>query len=78
MELMGRENVTRANLQINQVLEADAYADSSFSKFKEIEGYLDRLEQKVNRSFFSSTIDELVAKLEKKYPLIKKNNGEGQ
>jgi phage shock protein A len=72
MELMGRENVTRANLQINQVLEADAYADSSFSKFKEIEGYLDRLEQKVNRSFFSSTIDELVAKLEKKISIDKK------
>lgn len=65
MELMGRENVTRANLEMNQVLEADSYADPSFSKFKEIEGYMDRLEQKVKSSFFSSTIDERIAQLEK-------------
>lgn len=66
MELMGRENVTRANLQMNQVLETDSYAQSSYSKFKDIEGYLDRLEQKVKSSFFSSTIDERVEQLKKK------------
>ncbi|ULT56569.1 PspA/IM30 family protein [Neobacillus drentensis] len=66
MELMGRENVTRANLQMNQVLENDSYADSSYSKFKDIEGYLDRLEQKVKSSFLSSTIDERVEQLKKK------------
>ena len=64
MELMGRENVTRANLQMSQVLDADA-SSKSFSRFKEIESYLDRLEQRVNSSFFSSTIDERVAQLEK-------------
>ena len=66
MELMGRENVTRANLEMNQMLEADSSASSSLSKFKEIEGYLDRLEQKVKSSFFSSTIDERMVQLEKK------------
>jgi phage shock protein A len=66
MELMGRENVTRANLQMNHVLDTDSYAQSSYSKFKDIEGYLDRLEQKVKSSFFSSTIDERVEQLKKK------------
>jgi len=65
MELMGRENVTRANLGMNQVLESDSYSAQSFSKFKDIENYLDRLEQKMNSSFFRSTIDNKVAQLEK-------------
>ncbi|WHY65169.1 PspA/IM30 family protein [Neobacillus sp. SuZ13] len=65
LELMGRENVTRANLQINQVLDSHSYSDKSYSKFKEIENYLDRLEQQVNSSFYRSTIDVRVAQLEK-------------
>jgi lia operon protein LiaH len=65
MELMGRENVTRANLQINQVLDANSYSDQSYSKFKEIENYLDRLENQVNSSYYRSTIDARVAQLEK-------------
>jgi lia operon protein LiaH len=63
MELMGRENVTRANMQINQVMEP--YANQSSSKFKDIENYLDRLENKVNSSFFRSTIDARIAQIEK-------------
>ncbi|MEH7097422.1 PspA/IM30 family protein [Neobacillus vireti] len=66
MELMGRENVSRANLQMNQVLENDSYTQTSYSKFKDIEGYLDRLEQKVKSSFLNSTIDERVEQLKKK------------
>jgi lia operon protein LiaH len=66
MELMGKENVTRANLEMNQILHSNSCADPSFSKFKEIEGYMDRLEQRVKSSFFSSTIDERIAQLEKK------------
>lgn len=65
MELMGRENVTRANLGMNQVLESDSYTTQSYSKFKDIENYLDRLEQRVTSSFFHSTIDSKVAQLEK-------------
>jgi lia operon protein LiaH len=65
MELMGRENVTRANLQINQVLETNSYSDKSYSKFKEIENYLDRLEHQVNSSFYRSTIDGRIEQLEK-------------
>jgi lia operon protein LiaH len=65
MELMGRENVTRANHRINQVLDSNTYSDKSFSRFQEIENYLDRLEHQVNSSYYRSTIDARVAELEK-------------
>ncbi|HEY2421553.1 MAG TPA: PspA/IM30 family protein [Neobacillus sp.] len=65
MELMGRENVTRANHRMNQVLDFNAYSDKSFSRFQEIENYLDRLEHQVNSSYYRSTIDARVAQLEK-------------
>jgi lia operon protein LiaH len=69
MELMGRENVTRANLCMNQVLAADSYTDKSYSRFKDIENYLDRLEHQVNSSFYRSTIDARIAQLEKEVKL---------
>jgi phage shock protein A len=69
MELMGRENVTRANVRINQVLNSNTYSDKSYSKFKEIENYLDRLEHQMNSSFYRSTIDARVAQLEKEMKL---------
>ena len=65
MELMGRENVTRANNRMNQVLNSNTYSDQSFSRFQEIENYLDRLEHQVNSSYYRSTIDAWVAHLEK-------------
>lgn len=65
MELMGRENVTRANHRINQVLDSNNYSDQSFSRFQEIENYLDRLEHQVNGSYYRSTIDARVAQIEK-------------
>jgi lia operon protein LiaH len=69
LELMGRENVTRANHRINQVLESNTYSDQSFSKFKDIENYIDRLEHQVNSSYYRSTIDSKVAQLEKEIKL---------
>jgi phage shock protein A len=65
MELMGRENVTRAQHRINQVLETNTSTHKSFSRFEEIENYLDRLEDQVNRSYYHSTIDSRIAELEK-------------
>lgn len=65
MELMGRENVTRANHRINQVLDSNDYSNQSFSRFQEIENYLDRLEHQVNSSYYRSTIDARVAQIEK-------------
>lgn len=69
MELMGRENVTRANLRINQVLDAHSDSDQSYLRFKEIENYLDRLEHQVNSSFYRNTIDTRIAQLEKEMKL---------
>jgi len=63
MELMGRENVTRANHRMEQVLESNS--DKSFSRFQEIENYIDRIENQVNRSYNVTTIDSRIEQLEK-------------
>ena len=65
LELMGRENVTRAQNKMNLVLDNQSYSSQSYSKFQEIESYLDRLEQQVNSSFYRNTIDARIAQLEK-------------
>ena len=65
LELMGRENVTRAQNKMNLVLDNQSYSSKSYSKFQEIESYLDRLEQQVNSSFYRNTIDARIAALEK-------------
>ncbi|MFH7817804.1 PspA/IM30 family protein [Neobacillus thermocopriae] len=65
MELMGRENIARANHRINQVLESNDYSDKSYSRFQEIDNYLNRLEHQVNSSYYRSTIDARIAELEK-------------
>lgn len=64
MELMGRENVARANHRVNRVLESNDGAQSS-SRFTEMESYLDRLEHRVNSSYQQHTIDARIAKIEK-------------
>ncbi|RBP93097.1 phage shock protein A (PspA) family protein [Cytobacillus firmus] len=63
MELMGRENITRANHQMDKVL--DQNNDKNFTRFQEIESYLDRLEHQVKSSYHRSTIDARIAQLEK-------------
>jgi phage shock protein A len=65
MELMGRENLSRAHYQMNKVLDHDNYSNPSVSRFQEIESYLDRMEEKVNTSYYRNTIDARIAKLEK-------------
>lgn len=65
MELMGRENVTRAHNRMNKVLEENTYSDKSFSRFSDIEAYLDRLENQVNSEYYRNTIDARIAQLEK-------------
>ncbi|OCA83090.1 modulator protein [Bacillus sp. FJAT-27225] len=63
LELMGRENMSRANHRINQVV--DTGEIKSANKFREIESYLDNLEHEVNGSYFRNTIDARIAQLEK-------------
>lgn len=65
LELMGRENVTRAQHRMNMVLNSNPNTDRSISRFQEIENYLDRLEYQVNSSYYRSTIDARIAELEK-------------
>jgi lia operon protein LiaH len=63
MELMGRENVTSANHRMDQVLESNT--DKPFSRFQEIENYINRLENQVNRSYNQTTIDARIEQLER-------------
>jgi lia operon protein LiaH len=65
MELMGRENVTRAQHRMNQVLDTNSITGKSSTRFQDIENYLDRLEYQVNSSYYRSTIDVRIAELEK-------------
>ncbi|MBS8266624.1 PspA/IM30 family protein [Mesobacillus boroniphilus] len=67
MELMGRENVTRAHYRMDQVLDHNAYSDKAYSRFAEMENYLDHLEEKVNSSYNRNTIDGRIAQLEKEF-----------
>lgn len=63
MELMGRENVAHANHQINKVVEESS--EKPFSRFAEMEQYIEGLENKVNTSYYRSTFDSKIDKLEK-------------
>lgn len=74
MELMGRENIARANHRINKVLEQGGYETKSFSKFDEMENYLDRLENQVNSEYYRNTIDARIAQLEKQNSLLTKQD----
>jgi lia operon protein LiaH len=65
MELMGRENVTRAHNRMDHVLETNTQSKQAFSRFQEIENYLDSLENQVNSAYYRSTIDGRIAQLEK-------------
>ncbi|MEH7225194.1 PspA/IM30 family protein [Bacillus sp. JJ1566] len=65
MELMGRENIARANHRMNQVLDTNAYTNKASRTFEEMESYLDRLENQVNSSYHRNTIDARIAQLEK-------------
>ncbi|EDL65231.1 PspA/IM30 family protein [Bacillus sp. SG-1] len=66
MELMGRENIARANHRMSKVLEAsEGYSDKSFSRFEEMEAYLERLEHGMNTSYYRNSLDGRIAQLEK-------------
>ncbi|MBM7662986.1 phage shock protein A [Bacillus mesophilus] len=62
MELMGRENVARANFQINHVMSQTA--DQPYSRFNEIDQYIKNLEHKVNSAYYRNSFDSKIAKLE--------------
>src|SRR5690625_998442 len=59
MELMGRENVAKAHYQINKIIDQDV--DKPYSRFHELERYIERIEERVNRAYYESTFDEKIA-----------------
>lgn len=63
MEMMGRENIAHANQQINRVIEETS--EKPFSRFDEMEQYIENLEHKVNTAFYRNTFDSKIANLEK-------------
>jgi phage shock protein A len=65
MELMGRENIARANHRINQVMTADQDYPKPIARFEEMEQYLTRIEHQVNSDYHRHTIDARIAQLEK-------------
>ncbi|MFD1739846.1 PspA/IM30 family protein [Bacillus salitolerans] len=66
MELMGRENMVRAEHRMNQVIDSSStYTDKASSSFSDLENYLERLEEKVTSDYYRNTIDARIAQLEK-------------
>jgi len=63
MELMGRENIARAHHRMNQVMEGTA--DKPYSKFSEMDRYMEDLEYKVNSSYYRNTFDSKISQIEK-------------
>ncbi|GEN53406.1 PspA/IM30 family protein [Halobacillus faecis] len=62
MELMGRENIARAHHRMNRVIEDTA--DKPYSRFSEIDRYIEDLEYKVNSAYYHNTFDSKMAQLE--------------
>ncbi|MEK5424892.1 PspA/IM30 family protein [Cytobacillus sp. FSL R7-0680] len=66
MQLMGRENVTRAQVKMNKVLGEEHSQQTSYDKFNDMEKYISELEQKVQNQYFHNHIDKKIADLELK------------
>jgi phage shock protein A len=73
MELMGRENMARAHHRMNKVVDNNSYSTKAFSRFEEMESYLDRLEHQVNSAYHRNTIDARIAQLEKQQKIQETN-----
>lgn len=63
MEMMGRENIARARHQINK-LDAGA-GEKPYSRFADMERYIEELEHKVNNDYYRHTFDSKIARIEK-------------
>lgn len=64
MELMGRENVARAHYQMNRLVNDEF--EKPYHRFSELERYIERIEEKVNRAYYESTFDEKIASIKRK------------
>lgn len=66
MELMGRENVARISQTMNRTLDHTG-VDRAFTRFDEVEMYIDHLETRVNGGYERSMLDAQLAQLEKSF-----------
>lgn len=65
MELMAKENTTKANHTMNKVLEEKQANPTNQARFTEMEEYIEKLEKKINTEYYKQTMDEKLAALEK-------------
>jgi phage shock protein A len=72
LELMGRENVARANSGMNKFLEGKQGTSNPFARFNELEEYIDRLDKKVGERYEQSMMDARLAELERANKQIEK------
>ena len=73
MELMGRENVARANYKMNKVVEPND-SNNVDAKLDDMNNYITRLEHQVNTSYMQNTIDARIAQLEKEQKIVKEDS----
>jgi lia operon protein LiaH len=66
MEFAERENVAKAHRGMNEVLKNKPEFEFVSSKFNDLEGYIDRLERKVNDDYRKQTLDAKLTELERK------------
>ncbi|WP_096438264.1 PspA/IM30 family protein [Alteribacter populi] len=64
MELMGRENVAKAHHQMNRMTEETG--ETSYSRFSDMERYIEGLEHQVTSSYYHNAFDSKIAQLENK------------
>jgi len=65
LELMGKENMTRASYTIDKVTNEQGKQGQK-TKFDELETYIEGLDKKITNNYYQHTIDEKIAALEKK------------
>jgi lia operon protein LiaH len=65
MELMAKENITKAHHTMNKVLEEKQENPTNQARFGEMEEYIEKLEKKINTEYYKQTMDEKLAALEK-------------
>lgn len=65
MELMAKENTTKAHHTMNKVLEEKQANPTNQARFTEMEEYIEELEKKINTEYYKQTMDEKLAALEK-------------
>lgn len=64
LQLMGKENVTRAHHQMDQILQPEQ-KQKNFGTFQEMEQYIDRLGQKIEKEHEVTSMEQRLEMLEK-------------